>query len=42
MKQMRIMDKDAYWLNTRMTRSCAAADAFGKPVNSVICTMTAK
>ncbi|WP_328665522.1 hypothetical protein OG905_00910 [Streptomyces sp. NBC_00322] len=42
MKQMRIMDKDAYWLNTRMTGSCAATDAFGKPVNPVICTMTAK
>ncbi|WP_406263083.1 hypothetical protein OHT93_00490 [Streptomyces sp. NBC_00191] len=35
----RIMDKDAYWLNTRMTGSCAATDAFGKPVSPVICTM---
>ncbi|WP_405889199.1 hypothetical protein OG427_00155 [Streptomyces sp. NBC_00133] len=42
MKQMRIIDKDAYWLNTRMTGNCAATDAFGKPVNPVICTMTAK
>lgn len=33
MKQMRIMDKDAYWLDTRMTGNCAATDAFGKPVN---------
>ncbi|MFD4861642.1 hypothetical protein [Streptomyces atratus] len=42
MKQMRIMDKDAYWLDTRMTGRCDHTDAFGTPVNPVICTMTAK
>ncbi|WP_326654870.1 MULTISPECIES: hypothetical protein [unclassified Streptomyces] len=42
MKQMRIIDRDAYWLDTRMTGNCAATEAFGKPVNPVICTMTAK
>jgi hypothetical protein len=42
MKQMRIMDKDAYWLDTRMTGNCAATDALGHPIAPVICTMTAK
>jgi hypothetical protein len=42
MKQMRIMDKDAYWLGTRMTGNCAATDALGHPIAPVICTMTAK
>ncbi|MGW3658033.1 hypothetical protein ACWD6R_21095 [Streptomyces sp. NPDC005151] len=42
MKQMRIMDKDACWLDSRMTGPCDHTDAFGTPLNPVICTMTAK
>ncbi|GAA3112510.1 hypothetical protein ACFQ0X_43305 [Streptomyces rectiviolaceus] len=39
MKGMRIMDKDAYWLDTRMTGTCAGTDV---SVKAVICTMVAK
>ena len=36
------MDKDAYWLDTRMTHSCVYDDALGRPIEPVICKMTAK
>ncbi|MGW1278889.1 hypothetical protein ACWD4V_18310 [Streptomyces tsukubensis] len=39
MKQMRIMDRDAYWLNTRLTGVCEPTDATGQPLT---CIMTAK
>lgn len=39
MKQMRIMDRDAYWLDTRMTGNCDPTDGTGKPFR---CTMTAR
>lgn len=39
MKGMRIMDKDAYWLDTRVTGTCADTDV---SVKAVICTMVAK
>lgn len=42
LKDMRIRDKDAYWLDTRMTESCVYDDALGRPIEPVICKMTAK
>lgn len=39
MKQMRIMDKDAYRLDTRMTGKRDPTDATLKPLR---CTMTAR
>ncbi|MET7719172.1 hypothetical protein ABZS89_43980, partial [Streptomyces sp. NPDC005407] len=42
LKDMRITDKDAYWLDTRMTESCVYDDALGRPIEPVICKMTAK
>ncbi|MGH4036072.1 hypothetical protein ACQB60_45070 [Actinomycetota bacterium Odt1-20B] len=39
MTQMRIMDKDAYWLDTCMTGKCEPTELDGFPIR---CTMTAK
>lgn len=40
MRDMRIMDKDAYWLDTRMTGNCLYTTDWGTPEPPVICTMT--
>lgn len=40
MQDMRIMDKDPYWLDTRMSGQCKYLDP--PPGSPVICTMTAK
>ncbi len=44
MREMRIMDKDAYFVDTRMTavNACVYGAASGRPGEPVICKLTAK
>ncbi|WP_017573270.1 hypothetical protein [Nocardiopsis halotolerans] len=41
-RDMRIMDRDAYWLDPGMSGNCIYTTEWGTPADPVICDMTAE